>query len=140
MKAVMPANRVNVQTYVGGGKAVEVGSYSKSWPCLFPQHGPGPKHERKIKLVDWQQDIVDEHPAKLVRGLIHSDGCRVMNKSMGRVYVRYFFDNVSEDIRQIFCRACDQLGIEWRHPKEGTISIARRESIALLDTFVGPKT
>ena len=59
---------------------------------------------------------------------------------MGRVDVRYLFVNASEDIRGIFCCACDQLGIKWRHPKERTISIARRESVALLDTFVGPKT
>jgi hypothetical protein len=24
-----------------------VQSYSKQWPCLFPQHGPGRKHERR---------------------------------------------------------------------------------------------
>ncbi len=25
------------------------------WPLLFPQHGPGRKHDREIELVDWQQ-------------------------------------------------------------------------------------
>ena len=29
----------------------EVASFSKHWPCLFPQHGPGRKHERKIELT-----------------------------------------------------------------------------------------
>jgi hypothetical protein len=140
MKSVMPRNLVDVRQKAPRGLCVEISSYSRSWPCLFPQHGPGRKHERKIELVDWQQTIVAEHPAKLVRGLIHSDGCRVLNKSMGHVYVRYMFVNASEDIRRIFCSACDQLGVKWRHPKERTISIARRESIAVLDTFVGPKT
>ena len=28
----------------------------KHWPCLFPQHGPGRKHERKIRLEAWQRD------------------------------------------------------------------------------------
>ena len=28
----------------------------KHWPCLFPQHGPGRKHERPIVLEDWQRD------------------------------------------------------------------------------------
>lgn len=123
-----------------GGNCFEVSAFSRSWPCLFPQHGSGLKHTRKIELVDWQQEIVNREPRALIRGLIHSDGCRCLNKSMGHVYPRYFFDNVSADILGIFCEACDQLGIAWRHPKERTISIARRESVALLDTFVGPKT
>jgi hypothetical protein len=91
-------------------------------------------------LASWQETIVEQHPNALIRGLIHSDGCRVLNKSMGRVYVRYMFVNASNDIRTIFCAACDQLGIRWTHPKERTISVARRESVALMDTFVGPKT
>jgi hypothetical protein len=95
---------------------------------------------RPIVLADWQRRIVSRQPKQLIRGLIHSDGCRVLNRSMGRVYVRYMFVNASGDIRDIFCRACDQLGIEWRQPKERTLSIARRDSIALLDTFVGPKS
>jgi hypothetical protein len=140
MRAVMPYNAVHVQHYAGGGKAAEVGSYSKSWPCLFPQHGPGRKHLRPIALRGWQQNMVDRHPEPFLRGFIHSDGCRVMNKSMGREYVRYFFIQVSDDIRGMFCDACDRLGIAWRQPKARTISVARAESVALLDTFIGPKT
>jgi hypothetical protein len=139
MLAVMPRNKVLVQ-YNAGGKAAEIGSYSKAWPCLLPQHGPGRKHLRPIALDQWQQEIVDRDPRPLVRGLIHSDGCRVLNKSMGRVYLRYFFSNASADIRKIFCDACDQLGISWRQPRERHISVARRDSVALLDTFVGPKS
>lgn len=41
---------------------------SKHWPCLFPQHGPGKKHDRKITLEPWQQRIVDAHPWEFVRG------------------------------------------------------------------------
>ena len=37
----------------------EVASFSKHWPCLFPQHGPGKKHERRIELTPWQQELVD---------------------------------------------------------------------------------
>ena len=51
----------------------------RHWPCLFPQHGPGRKHERPIVLEDWQRTIVEEHPGPFLRGLFHSDGCRVMN-------------------------------------------------------------
>jgi hypothetical protein len=140
MRSVMPANTVSVQSYVGGGNCAEVGSFSKSWPCLFPQHGSGPKHLRPIVLTGWQREIVERDPRPLIRGLIHSDGCRVRNKSMGRSYLRYMFTNASADIRSIFCEACDQLGIVWRQPKERNISIARREGVALLDSFVGPKS
>lgn len=44
--------------------------YFKHLDCLFPQHGPGKKHERPIVLEPWQQEIVDAHPWEFVRGLI----------------------------------------------------------------------
>jgi hypothetical protein len=86
----------------------------------FPQHGPGRKHLRPIVLADWQLELTHTHPKSLIRGLIHSDGCRVLNRFRtrlpgGRVarysYVRYFFTNHSEDIRRIFSEHCEQLGI-----------------------------
>ena len=117
----------------------EVYSHSKHWPCLFPQHGPGRKHERKIELIPWQQELVDLDPRPLVRGLLHSDGCRVLNWVNETPYPRYHFSNVSADIRGIFGRACDQLGIEWRPNNQSSLSVARRGSVALLDSFVGPK-
>jgi len=117
----------------------EVASYSKHWPCLFPQHGPGRKDERRIELVPWQQEIVDADPRPLLRGLIHSDGCRVLNWVNGTPYPRYHFTNVSPDIREIFGRACDALGVEWRPHNRYSLSVARRGSVALLDEFIGPK-
>ncbi|HTU29925.1 MAG TPA: hypothetical protein VMF07_11130 [Solirubrobacteraceae bacterium] len=80
-------------------------------PRAFPQHGPGRKHTRPIKLADWQRELTHAHPGALIRGLIHSDGCRCINHvkttlPSGRVaeyeYVRYFFTNHSTDIRGIF--------------------------------------
>src|SRR5918992_819882 len=41
---------------------IEVSAYWKHWPCLFPQHGRGPKHKRPIKLWSWQEAIVRRHP------------------------------------------------------------------------------
>jgi hypothetical protein len=67
--------------------------------CLFPQHGPGRKHERPIVLAGWQQSITRRHPKQLIRGLIDSDGCR-----------------------------------------SGTSRSPIGESVALLDSFVGPKS
>jgi hypothetical protein len=41
----------------------------------------------------------------------------------------------------IFCRALEQLGIEYGFSRRGKdVSIARRESVARLDSFVGPKS
>jgi hypothetical protein len=47
---------------------VIVSSYSKRWLDLFPQHGPGPKHERPIVLEPWQEAIVSREPEALLRG------------------------------------------------------------------------
>jgi hypothetical protein len=120
-----------------------VQSYSKQWPCLFPQHGPGRKHERRIALADWQQRIVDAHPDQLVRGLIHSDGSRHINRikhpKRTYEYVRYEFTNRSDDIKRIFCNACDALGVQRRVMNRDSISVARRASVARLDEFIGPK-
>jgi hypothetical protein len=58
----------------------EVKSTSKHWPCLFPQHGPGRKHDRTIELAPWQRAIVEAHPGDFARGLFHSDGWRGVNR------------------------------------------------------------
>jgi hypothetical protein len=139
---VMPSNRVMVKPRAGD-RAVDVTAYSKHWRCLFPQHGPRPKHHRRIELVDWQRAIADRYPHRLLRGLIHSDGCRVTNTvkhpKKAYSYPRYQFSNRSADIRAIFSEYCDKLGIEWRQMNRHNISVARAESVARLDQFVGPK-
>jgi hypothetical protein len=137
MAGVLP-NKVG-RTRKGNERYWEIYSCSKHWPCLFPQHGPGRKHERRIELATWQQELVDRDPRPLIRGLLHSDGCRVLNWVNGTAYPRYHFSNVSADIRGIFGRACDQLGVEWRANNRWSLSVARRGSVALLDEFVGPK-
>ena len=112
IQAIVPWNKVHCQTTPKN--YVEVHAYSKSWPCLFPQHGPGKKHERKIELVDWQKDLIGLAPHLLVRGLLHSDGCRFINTgSNGWECPRYVFTNFSDDIKGIFCDACDALGLRW---------------------------
>ena len=144
MRRAMPASRAFLVQRTG---MTEVKSYSKHWPCLFPQHGPGMKHTRKIELADWQQVIVDRYPGDFVRGLIHSDGYRGMNR-VRRVladgehwyeYPRYLFVNMSQDILQLCGQTLDKLGVEWRFSKPNTISVAKKDAVALLDAFVGPK-
>jgi hypothetical protein len=134
----------NVAADRRGKRCVHVVSYWKSWPCLLPQHGPGRKHSRKIELVDWQREIVDAAPQAFLRGLIHTNGWRGLNrvrvKGKDYAYPRYQFSNRSDDIRGLFTYACDRLGIEWRQWTRFLVSVARRESVALMDTFIGAKS
>ncbi|HEX6076217.1 MAG TPA: hypothetical protein VFZ32_13250 [Micromonosporaceae bacterium] len=122
---------------------VMVQACSMHWPCLFPQHGPGKKHEREIRLADWQQRIIDESPKPFLRGLFHSDGCRAMNQVTVRgkryAYPRYFFANESTDILGLCAAALDRVGAKWRLNRRNSLSVARAGSVALLDTFIGPK-
>lgn len=148
MRAVMPGYRTSRLQKKG---CVEVKSYGTHWPCLFPQHGLGRKHDRDIALHGWQLQIVDEHPWPLIRGMVHSDGCRIVNWTERLVhgapkryeYVRYLFTNKSDDIRGIYVSVLSKVGVEWSVlTREGAafhISVARRASVALMDRYVGPK-
>jgi hypothetical protein len=139
MRAVVPSNRVSIRGRTDGERAVEISAYSKAWPQLFPQHGPGKKHMRRIVLASWQEDIVQMHPQMFLRGLLHSDGCRVLNRVNGKIYPRYFFTQISRDIRELFCRTCDELGIVTTSRHARQVSVARAKSVTLLDSFVGAK-
>ena len=127
-----------------GQNCVHVNAYWKQWPCHFPQHGPGRKHHRPIVLEPWQQAHVDAAPGMFLRGLIHTDGWRGLNrvtvKGRDYAYPRYQFSNRSDDIRRLFTDTCDQLGIEWRRWGTWHISVAKRDAVARLDEFVGPKS
>lgn len=107
--------------------------------------------ERSIVLEPWQRDIVDAYPWEFVRGLIHSDGCRIINWTTRVVggerkryeYPRYFFTNKSDDIRKLLTDTLDQVGVEWTTLARGSdpfnVSIARKGSVALMDAYVGAK-
>ena len=113
MRAIRPDNKVFTVQKEGCTEAL---STSRHWPCLFPQHGAGKKHLRRIELAQWQQVIVERYPGKFARGLLHSDGYRGLNR-----------------IRHTL------VGVEWRFSKPNTISVAKRDAVARLDEFVGPK-
>jgi Homeodomain-like domain len=119
--------------------SVEVALYSKHWPCLFPQHGPGKKHMRRIALEAWQQALVDQATEEFILGLIHSDGCRVVANDRGVRSIRYHFSNRSEDIVGLFTSALDALDIPWTRSTKYIVSIYRKAATARLDEFVGPK-
>jgi hypothetical protein len=144
MRSIRPDNNVSIQQNVG---CVEVSSCSKHWPCLFPQYGPGRKHMRRIALQPWQHDVVLANPGHFARGLFHSDGYRGVNRVRRRLadgdrwyeYPRYLFTNESADILGLCGETLDRLGVAWRFSRRNAISVARREAVARLDEFVGPK-
>lgn len=92
-----------------------------------------------ILLTDWQRSIVEHHPEAFLRGLIHSDGCRDVNRVKQYEYPSYGFTNTSQDIMRCFTDACDQIGVRWRRSNFKNVAITQRPSVALLDTFIGPK-
>ena len=150
IREVLPANAVNRRerrsNYVDRPESsnVEVSAFSKRWPCLIPQHGPGRKHRRPIVLTAWQRALLDRHPERMLRGLVHSDGCRFINTGRGGWRCpRYGFVNSSEDILRIFCDACDRLGLRWTEARKGTgaqtIYVSRRADVERMDGFIGPK-
>ena len=142
VEIVMPGRRVGLVPRQG---CTDVSCYSRHWTCVFPQHGPGSKHERPIVLEPWQAVIaIFEQPERFLRGLIHSDGWRGTNRVRGAngsayAYPRYQFSNRSDDIRELFSLACDRLGVEWRRMNQWNVAVSKRHSVAMLDEFIGPK-
>ena len=124
-------------------RCVEVSAYWKHWPCVIPQHGRGPKHLRRILLTKWQRDIAMADPRPFLRGLIHSDGCRIIATERKGRYVRraprYGFKNRSEDILGLFVEAGGVVGVHVTRPSPTQIAVYRKDSVARLDDFIGPK-
>lgn len=89
-----PFNRTGIQLAHDGAMAV-LWVYSGHLGCLFPQHGPGKKHERRIELELWQVAIVAAEPWAFLRGCIRSDGCVFLNRTGRYEYLSYCFDNRS---------------------------------------------
>jgi len=124
-------------------RAVVVSNHWKHWTCFIPQHGPGRKHLRPIVLTDWQRRIVATHVEPFLRGLIHSDGTRIIATERKGRYVRraprYAFSNRSEDILGIFRAACEDAGVHCTRASRKQIAVYSKAAVARLDEFVGPK-
>jgi hypothetical protein len=143
IESVLPRNRANVAKRPNYNVTL-ISCSSKALPILFPQHGPGQKHRRHICLAAWQRPITFVHAEELVRGLIHSDGSRFIatQRSKRRTYryPRYCFKNKSGDIMGIFCEHLSVIGVDWTLTRSDQAQVARSDSVALLDTLVGPKS
>jgi hypothetical protein len=113
-------------------------------PCLFPQHGPGRKHERRIVLEPWQSRVVEAHPWEFLRGAFYTDGCSYTNWTVSPAgrryeYLTYAFSNRSEEIHQLVCGAARDVGLRpSRHGKN--VVFARRPDVLRLEAHVGRKS
>jgi hypothetical protein len=146
-RAITAVHRRAAVCHVEAPGVVVVQSCWNHWPCVFPQHGPGRKHERELTLTAWQRALVAEQPADLLRGLFRSDGCRTNNWATQMVagekkrydYPRWQFVNHSDDIRRWCTEALDLLEIPWRQSSWKTISVSTRAGVTRLDELIGPK-
>lgn len=124
-------------------RATEVSNYWKHWVCVIPQHGPGRKHKRPVILTDWQVGITSGHAEPFLRGLVHSDGTRIVATERKGAYVRraprYVFSNRSEDILELFRAACQRAGVHCTRSSAWQVSVYSKAAVARLDEFVGPK-
>ena len=136
VKKVNPYHPVSIYRQ---DNVLRVKAYGVCWLKLFPQHGPGRKHHRKIELCDWQDTLVQTNAWEFLRGLLESDGSRFDRCVGGRNYPAYGFTNRSSDILDMFKRVCDELAIQYTVPTAESISIARREDVRRLDDAIGPK-
>jgi hypothetical protein len=95
------------------------------------------QHGHAVSLLD--SDLTDREISR--RTGINRTTVKLPSGRLGRyAYPRYFFTNYSADIRRIFCDHCDLLSIRWSQSNPRNISISHRDSVALLDSFVGPKS
>lgn len=139
-------------TYRGNlSNCVTVYTHSNLLPTAFPQHGGGHKHDRPIILTDQQRRFIEEFPWEFVRGLYHTDGSRYLHRQNGYEYVKYNFTNRSRDIANLFCWACDLVGVKYNTFERQvtssslstgslwTVTIGRKSEVEKCEQYLGPK-
>jgi hypothetical protein len=147
LERCLPHNDVGL-VEAHGGTMFFVSVYSAHLECLFPQHGPGLKHRRRIELEPWQSEILERAPWPFIRGCIRTDGCAFINRTnihreQPYEYLSYDFSNMSTEIVELFVRACERVGVVTRvnRSRRGLwdVRINRRPSVALMLDHVGLK-
>jgi hypothetical protein len=138
LRRVFPECRVG-RVVADRGSTVVLWVHHGHLSCLFPQHGPGKKHERPIELEPWQCALVGSAPWAFVRGCIRSDGCSFVNRTGRYAYLSYEFRNWSTDILGLFASTCAAVGL---HPRQygDRVRLCRRADVAELVSHVGVKS
>jgi len=113
---------------------------------LYPGDGCVAPHGRTARLVitlDGRYPEIVREAQRAVAATCPELRVFVLPLPSGRVaayaYPRYFFSNLSADIRGLFCEYCDRIGVRWTQSNPRNISISHRSSVARLDAFIGPK-
>ena len=52
----------------------------------------------------------------------------------------WLFTRGPPDILHICKMAFDRIGVDWKQNRWNSLSVAKKDSVALLDTFIGPKS
>lgn len=140
IQKLLPNNKINTRTSKDNCTIIYVSS--NLIPILFPQHGPGMKHTRKIELQNWQKEIIKEYPKPFIKGLIISDGCRYEKISpvLKKVYIRYEFTNMSQDIKDMFQWACSLIGVNTRVSNYKNIAVCKIKDNQIMESFIGKKS
>ena len=145
LERCFPRNCVDA---VGAPGCLHLAVYSSHLACLFPQHGPGPKHKRRIILEPWQHETCAAAPWNFIRGCIRTDGCSFINRTdIHRTepyeYLSYEFSNTSKDIVDHFRESCARVDVFTRANRDQrgrwSVRINRRESVAKMLEHVGLK-
>lgn len=126
---------------VSGKGCYHITIYDKYLPIYFPQHGKGFKHDRKIRLNDFQLKNIDD--VELLKGLWISDGSFYIAKLSKYKYERYNFTNKSTDLIEIFSGLLDNLGVKHskRVKNNGVwiIEIQNKKYVSILRDILGIK-
>jgi hypothetical protein len=61
-----------------------------------------------------------------------------MNTGRGWCHPRYAFSNLSAEIRLIFTKTCDEVGLRWTSSGR-TVYVSRKADVERMDGFIGPK-
>lgn len=137
LQKLFPKNKVGIidfKTYWG------ISIYSNKIISLFPQHGEGMKHTRKIKFNDWQNEIIKSKD--FLKGLFHSDGSYYprTNKKTGKITHSYDFRNESDDLHKLFKKHCEKLNINCTFSKKPkTTHIYKRDDVEKMVSLIGTK-
>jgi len=130
LNVIFPYNKIQEVQSVG---CKMVGIYNTNLPLIFPQHGTGKKHNRNIKLIDWQEKYLQHN--ELAKGLFHSDGCYFVNKIKNkktlkyREYPTYWFTNCSEDLHNIFQTCLISMNVNFRFEEQRRVNIQLKSKI-----------
>lgn len=145
LKILLPENSVTVSKQQNSNSFVVL-AYSRKLTDLFPQHGSGPKHSRKLIFSNWQLKIIQEFPEEFIKGCIQSDGC-IYTQAMknGYSYKRFNFINKSEDIIDLFLSTLKLINIskeKYFQVNRGLFVIQNfsKEAVSILEKIISKKS